>query len=459
MADEGREPAAVSGARPGGVAFAFRALAHRNYRLFFFGQLVSLTGTWMQSVAQSWLAYRLTGSAALLGIVGFAGQIPAFLLSPLGGLVADRRDRRRVLLVTQATSMALAFLLAGLTLAGRIGVLGLVAIATGLGVVNAFDIPARQSFVVEMVGRDDLVNAIALNSSVFNGARTIGPAVAGILVAKIGEGWCFFANGTSFLAVLVALLAMRLPGRAAVARPRGSAVAELAEGLRFVAGNRPVRALLLLLGLVSLTGMPFAVLMPVFAEKILGGGARGLGILLGASGIGALAGAMSLAGRDGVRGLGSWVAAGAIGLGGALVAFSLSRSFWLSAALLVPVGFSMMLEMASSNTLLQSMVPDALRGRVMAAYAMMFMGMAPIGALAAGLLAEAIGAPRTVALGGAACLAGGLLFAARLGTLRSEARRMIVALEMAGGDPPGAATGDAARGREDSLERSGSTAG
>jgi MFS family permease len=412
-----------------------RALRHRNYRLYFAGQLVSLTGTWMQSVAQAWLAYQLTHSAALLGIVGFAGQVPALLFSPFGGLIADRFPRRKVLLATQATSMVLAFVLAGLTLSGAVTVAWILALAALGGMVNAFDIPTRQAFAVDMVGREDLINAIALNSSVFNGARVLGPAIAGILVARIGEGWCFLVNGLSYIAVLGSLLAMRLPAHSRVATT-ASAWSRVREGFVYVARARPVRALLLLLGLVSLTGMPYAVLMPVFAKEILGGGAHEMGILMGCSGAGALLGAIVLASRKSVKGLGAFVAWCAGGLGLALVAFAFSHSFWLSALLLVPVGFCMMSEMASSNTLIQSLIPDAVRGRVMSVYAMMFMGMAPIGALLAGALAARIGAPATVAGGGAVCLLGALCFARYLPHIRSEARQMIVELQMTAGDPP-----------------------
>ena len=414
---------------------ALRALRHRNYQLFFFGQLVSLTGTWMQSVAQSWLIYRLTGSAVLLGLVGFASQIPVFLLAPVGGAVADRYRRHRILVTTQTIAMILAFSLAGLTLSGRIEEWHIFALASLLGVNNAFDIPARQAFVADMVGREDLLNAIALNSSMVNSARVVGPAVAGILVAAVGEGWCFFANAVSYVAVITGLLMMKLeiPKRV---HARVSALASIVEGFRFVTHTSPVRALLLLLGLISLMGMPYAVLMPIFADQILHGGASGLGLLMGASGVGALAGALSLAARNGLRGLGRWVAFSSAGFGASVILFSMSRSFWLSAALLLPVGFSMMVEMASSNTLIQAMVPDALRGRVMAVYSMMFMGMAPIGALLAGALAQRLGAPNTVALGGAVCILGALVFGLRLPSLRAEAREIIVALQMAGGDPP-----------------------
>jgi MFS family permease len=402
-------------------------MQHRNYRLFFLGQLVSLIGTWMQSVAQSWLVYRLTGSAVLLGTVGFASQIPVFLLSPLGGVVADRRDRRRVLLATQAFSMLLALTLALLTLTGRIQVWQVLALAALLGVANGFDIPARQSFVVELVGRQDLVNAIALNSSMFNGARIVGPAVAGVVVAAVGEGWCFFANGVSYVAVLASLAALRLPARSAPPAGGASPLAQILEGWRFVARTAPIRALLLLLGLVSLTGMPYAVLMPVIAEDVLHAGASGLGLLMGASGTGALAGALVLARRTSLQGLGTWVASAALTFGVALIVFSFSRHFWLSVILLLPVGFAMLLQMSSSNTLIQSMVPDELRGRVMSAYSMMFMGMAPLGALLAGGLAETVGAPATIAIGGAVCIAGALVFRSRLPGIRGETRRLILA--------------------------------
>ncbi|MEO8197041.1 MAG: MFS transporter [Thermoanaerobaculia bacterium] len=414
---------------------SLRALRHRNYRIFFFGQLVSLTGTWMQSVAQAWLAYRLTHSAALLGIVGFASQIPTLLFSPAGGVVADRFPRRRVLIVTQASSMGLAFALAALTFADAVTVPWILTLAALGGVVNAFDIPTRQAFAIDMVGREDLVNAIALNSSIFNGARVMGPAIAGLLVARIGEAWCFLANGVSYLAVLASLVTMRIPDGAPFPRTV-SAWTSVRDGFVYVARARPVRALLLLLGLVSLTGMPYAVLMPVFAREVLGGGARELGLLMGASGVGALLGAIVLANRRSVKGLGSFVALCAGGMGVALVAFSFSHSFWISATLLVPVGFFMMSEMASSNTLIQSLIPDEMRGRVMSLYAMMFMGMAPIGALLAGSLAAKIGAPATIAGGGIVCLAGALVFARHLPHLRGEARQMIVELQMTGGDPP-----------------------
>jgi MFS family permease len=419
-----------------------RALRHRNYQLFFGGQFISLIGTWMQTVAQSWLVYRLTGSAALLGLVGFSSQIPVFLLAPLGGSAADRYSRRDIVVATQTSAMLLAFVLAGLTLAGWVQVWHVFVLAALLGVVNAFDISARQAFVVEMVGREDLINAIALNSTIFNSARMIGPAVAGLLVEAIGEGWCFFANAVSYVAVIAGLLLMRITARTRVPLP-GSALDSIIEGFRYVKRTQPVRALLLLLGLVSLVGMPYTVLMPIFADRILHGGPRGLGILMSAIGVGALAGALTLAAKKGIHGLGHWVALSATGFGFSLILFSLSRSFWLSAALLLPVGFSVMVEMASSNTLIQSLVPDALRGRVMAVYSMMFMGMAPFGSLLAGTLAQQLHAPGTVALGGIVCMAGALVFAVYLPAWRQEARQIIVALQEAGGEPPEEMTGGA----------------
>jgi MFS family permease len=411
-----------------------RALRHRNFQLFFGGQLISLTGTWMQNVAQAWLVYRLTGSSLLLGSVGFASQIPVFLFAPIGGIVADRFNRHRVVIATQATSMVLAFILAELTLTGKVQVWHVFVLASLMGIVNAFDIPARQSFLVDMVGKEDLMNAIALNSSMFNGARIIGPAVAGVLVASIGEGWCFFVNGVSYIAVITGLLLMKLPPRT-YHRPTGSPLEHIIEGFRFVRHTAPIRAILLLLGLISLVAMPYTVLMPVFADRILHGGARGLGILMGATGVGALLAALTLATRRGVYGLGRWVAFSCAGFGVSLVLFSFSRNFWLSTALLLPVGFCMMLETSSSNTLIQAMVPDHLRGRVMAVYSMMFMGMAPFGALLGGALADRIGAALTVAMGGIACIGGAILFGLQLPKIRVEARQLIVQQAVAGGEP------------------------
>ena len=412
---------------------ALRAMRHRNFQLFFAGQLISLIGTWMQTVAQSWLVYRLTGSSLLLGSIGFANQIPVFLFAPVGGIVADIRNRQKVVIATQTASMTLAFILAGLTLANVVQVWHIFVLAALLGVVNAFDIPGRQAFIVEMVGKEDLMNAIALNSSMFNGARIVGPAVAGILVASIGEGWCFFANAVSYIAVIIGLMMMRVQPRK-VART-GTPMENIVEGFRFVRQTLPIRALLMLLALVSIVGMPYAVLMPIFADQILHGGARGLGLLMGATGVGALLGALSLAAKTGLAGLGRWVTLASAGFGVSLIAFSYSRSLWLAAALLVPVGYCMMTQMASSNTLIQAMVPDRLRGRVMAVYSMGFMGMAPIGALLAGVLADRLGAPLTVAIGGGFCILGAATFGYKLPAIRVSARQLIIAQNLAGGDP------------------------
>ncbi len=417
-------PAAPSESALPPVPHAFRSLRHRNYRLFFAGQLISLVGTWVQIVAQSWLVYRLTGSETLLGLVGFAGQIPIFLFAPFGGVLADRSDRRRVLVATQTASLLAALGLALLTLGGIVTVWHVVATAVALGIVNAVDMPTRQAFVPTLVEKEDLVNAIALNSTMFNGARILGPAVAGVVLSAVGEGWCFAANAASFLAVIAGLLLMTVPSRA----PEGkgaSTMARMAEGFRYAWGHVPIRALLLLLGVVSVAGMPYTILMPVFAERVLHGGPRDLGLLMAASGCGALAGALLLAARRGIRGLGRWVALAAAGFDASLILFSLSRSLGLSVALLVPAGFTMIVQMASSNTLVQSMVPDHLRGRVMSVYSVMFLGMTPFGSLLAGALAGRLGAPATVALGGAVSIAAAAVFGRRLPSLREEGRRLV----------------------------------
>src|SRR5579872_244415 len=431
-----------------GLPATLRALRHRNFQLFFSGQLISLIGTWMQSVAQAWLVYRITGSSLKLGAVGFASQFPVFLVAPFGGIVADRFNRQKVVIGTQVASMLLALVLALLTLTGKVQVWHIFVLAALLGVVNAFDIPGRQSSLVDMVGKEDLMNAIALNSSMFNGARVIGPAVAGVLVARLGEGWCFFVNGVSYVAVIAGLLMMNVhaPARASA---HTSPLEHIIEGFQFVNRTAPIRALMILLGLVSVTGMPYVVLMPIFADRILhqGGqelasligshdlGAVRLGILMGAAGVGALLGALTLAVRTGVKGLGTWVSVCCAGFGISLMLFAFSKSFWLSVLLLLPVGYFIMLQMASSNTLIQVMVPDALRGRTMAVYSMMFMGMAPIGALLGGALSDRLGAPVTVAIGGLASVLGAWWFGAQLPKIRVEARKLIIAQSMAGGEP------------------------
>jgi MFS family permease len=406
-----------------------RALQYRNFQLFFAGQLISLCGTWMQNLAQGWLVYRITGSLVLLGGIGFSGQIPLFLLSPIAGIVADRYSRRRVVIATQTASMLLAFALAALTLSNTVKVWHIFLLSAALGVVNAFDIPARQSFIVEMVGRADLMNAIALNSSMFNASRIVGPAIAGLLIAVIGEGWCFFANGASYIAVIAGLLMMRVAPFQPAPR-EGSPVKNIIEGFRFVIQNPPVHYLLALLGVVSLAGTPFSVLMPAFADRILHGGPKALGWLMGSTGVGALAAALILAGRQHLAGLGRWAAMAATAFSLWLIAFSLSHTFWLSIAILAPVGFSMMIQMGATNTLIQSMVPDRLRGRVMSIYAMTMMGMSPFGSLCVGYVADHLGAPRAVAIGGGICLAAAVLFWTRLPRIRERARHLIRAQDM-----------------------------
>ncbi len=412
-----------------------RALGYRNYRLFFGGQLISLIGTWMQNIAQAWLVYRITGSSVLLGAVAFTGQIPIFFLAPLGGIVADRRSRWRIVIATQTASMLLALALAALTLTGTVHVWHIFVLASLLGTVNAFDIPARQAFQVEMVGKADLMNAIALNSSMFNASRVIGPAIAGILVAAIGEGWCFFANAVSYVAVIAGLLLMNVEERARSA-PGISPWASVVEGFGFVVRNMPVRAILTLLGVVSLTGMPYTALMPIFADRILHGGPRAMGWLMGCAGVGALGGALRLASRTELKGLGRWLPRASFAFGAMLIGFAWSRAFWLSACLLVLAGFSMMIEMASSNTLVQSMAPDELRGRVMSVYSMVFMGMAPFGALLAGAAADRFGAPWTVTGSGIVCMTAAFVYWTQLARIRGPARQLIAAQRAENLDTP-----------------------
>jgi MFS family permease len=411
---------------------AFRSLKHRNYRLFCSGQLVSLIGTWMQMVALSWLVYRLTGKAAMLGLMSFCNMIPVFVLAPLGGLVADRVPLRRLLLTTQIVAMSLALILAFLTLTHHIRLWHLFVSGILLGITNAFDNPARQVLVSETVPRVDLMNGIALNSSMVTGARIAGPALAGVLVALVGEGWCFFLNGASYLAVIWGLLLMSLPPRPARSLEGAqSEVGRLLEGFALVRRTLPIRSLLLLLGMLSLLGTPYSVLMPIFASQVFHGGSRTFGLLMGTSGAGALAGALTLASRPHFHGLGRWVAATSVGFGLALIAFACSRWLYLSIPLLLLAGFAYMVEMAATNTLIQMMVPNAFRGRVMALYAMMFLGMAPLGGLLAGLLAHRLGAPLTVALGGCGCVVCGCAFTWHYPRWREGARVLLREAEQA----------------------------
>jgi MFS family permease len=411
-----------------GLVSALRALHHRNYRLFFGGQSISLIGTWMTRVAAAWLVYRLTRSALLLGIVGFSGQIPTFVLAPFAGVWVDRLNRHRVLVITQALAMLQSLALAGLALGNVITVTHIIFLSAFQGVINAFDMPTRQAFVVQMVEeKQELGNAIALNSSMVNMARLIGPSLAGIIIAAFGEGYCFLIDGLSYLAVIASLKAMRdLPPQLFSKRTR--LLHELREGWRYVARFAPARAILLLLALVSLLGMPYAVLMPIFAARVLHGGAHTLGFLMAASGLGALIGALALAARKSVRGLGRMIPIAAGIFGGGLVAFSQSQEFWLSVVLLLGIGYGMMIQLAASNTILQTITPDERRGRVMSYYTMAFVGMAPFGSLFAGSLADRIGAQNTLLISGACCLAGAILFALRLKHLRRLVRPIYVEL-------------------------------
>jgi MFS family permease len=419
-----------------------RALAHRNYRLFFVGQGISLIGTWMTRVATGWLVFRLSGpdSAFLLGVVGFVGQVPSFFLTPFAGVLVDRWNRHRLLVFTQILSLIQSALLAVVAFRGEPGtatIWQIVVLSLVQGIINAFDMPARQAFLVEMVARkEDLANAIALNSSLVNGARLIGPSLAGILIAVAGEGWCFLIDAISYVAVVLALLAMQLPAREIVHHPPPMWHG-MKEGFRYSFGFAPIRTILLLLALVSFMGMPYTVLMPIFAADILQGGPYALGFLSAASGVGALIGALYLASRRSVLGLGNVIWIGTLIFGVGLVAFSLSTNLWLSLLLMLLTGFGMMVQMAASNTIVQTIVDQDKRGRVMSYFGMAFLGMTPFGSLFAGMLADWIGAANTVLVGGIACLVGGVAFALRLPHIRPLVRpiyaRMGILPEVASG--------------------------
>ncbi len=404
-----RDRTAVSPA----VSTRFRAMQHRNFQLFIAGQLISLIGTWMQNMAQLWLVYQLTHSAALLGVFGFASQVPMLFLSSLGGYVGDRFERHRGVIVTQTISMILAFALAALTLTGAIhdsrGAWALIVIAFLVGVVNAFDVPIRQAFFVQMVGKEDLPNAIALNSSIFNGARVVGPAIAGFAIALVGAGWCFFLNGLSFVAVIVALLMMRIEPRE-IQSSTDSPLRSFVQGFRFAMSDLPVRSALLLLSTLSLFGLQYAVFMPIYAQDILKGNARTLGLLMSSAGVGAVIGALQFAARTHYKGLARWIAMTSTTCAVCLILFSQAKTFWLCVPVLFVVGFAATSQMAATNTLIQNRVPDELRSRVMAVYATMFMGVQPIGALIAGGAAKHIGAQNTLTVFGSLVLLGSLVF-------------------------------------------------
>jgi MFS family permease len=403
-----------------------QSLKSRNYRLFFIGQGVSLIGTWMQVIALSWLVYDLTDSALLLGLVGFFSQVPSFFIAPFSGVLVDRWNRHRILVATQALSMIQAFILAFLTLSGKITILQVILLSLGLGLINAFDMPARQAFVIEMVEkRSDLANAIALNSSMVNSARLIGPAIAGILVAAVGEGFCFLINGITFMAVIFSLLAMRFKKKSEN-KYSNNILHDIKEGFRYSFGFIPIRSILLFLGLVSFIGMPYTVLMPIFAKDILHGGPNLLGYLMSLGGIGALLGGIYLASRKTVVGLGRILAAATGIFGISLILFSTSQILWLSLLMMLVSGFGMIIHIAASNTILQTITEDDKRGRVMSFFTMAFMGMTPFGTLLEGALANWIGAANTVLISGGICILGTIIFSIKLPTIRAIVRPIYI---------------------------------
>jgi MFS family permease len=400
-----------------------RALRHRNYRLFFVGQTLSLIGTWMTQIATSWLVYRITKSALLLGLVGFSGQIPSLFLSPFGGVWVDRLNRHRLLKVTQTLSMLESFALAALALSGRITITDIVLLTMFQGAVNAFDMPARQSFLVEMIeDRADLANAIALNSSMVNSARLLGPSIAGIIIAIAGEGYCFLIDGFSYIAVIASLFAMRIGPSVVAHRAKQHVMTELREGIRYVANFAPMRSILILLACVSLVGVPYSVLLPMFAGGILGGGPHTLGFLTGCAGLGALTSAIVLAMRRTVVGLVRVISMVAFTFGAGLIAFGLSDHLWLSLPLMMLTGFSMMQMMAASNTVMQTIVDEDKRGRAMSFFTMSFTAVMPFGSLVFGALASRIGAPKTVMCGGLMVILVASWFSMQLKTVRKVMR-------------------------------------
>jgi MFS family permease len=414
---------------------AWRALRHRNFRLFFGGQSISLIGTWMTRIATAWLVYRLTKSALLLGTVSFAGQIPTFLLAPFAGVLVDRLNRRTVLIWTQALAMLQSLALAALTLSHIVTIREILLLSIFQGIINSFDMPGRQAFMVQMVeDRNDLSNAIAINSSMVNLARLIGPSLAGIVIAATNEGWCFLIDGISYIAVIISLVLMRVH-LAAVRRAATSITEELREGWTYVSTFIPIRSILLLFALVSLMGMPYVVLMPIFAAQVLHGGAHTLGFLMGAAGVGALVSALSLVLRKSVRGLLKMLPIAAASFGTGLFLFGLSHAVWLSLLLMVVVGFGMMQGLTASNTIIQTLVPEDKRGRIMSYYTAAFVGMAPFGSLLAGALAHWIGAPHTVMLTGSCCVVGAARFATRLKVIREHMRPIYVELGIVPAQP------------------------
>jgi len=419
----------------GRFSHAWRAMRHRNFKLFVSGQSISLIGTWMTRIATSWLVYRLTGSALLLGVVGFSGQILTFVLAPFAGVLIERMDRRKLLVWTQALAAAQSLLMAGLTLAGIITIREIIALSALQGLINAFDMPGRQSFLVQMVeDKQDLGNAIAINSSMVNLARLVGPALAGLVIAWVGEGYCFLIDGISYFAVIASLL-MMVVTPAEIRRATTTMVEQLVEGWSYVTTFRPIRTILLLFSLTSLMGFPFMVLLPIFAAKVLHGGPHTLGFLTGASGVGALVSAVSLALRRTVRGLTTMIQISALMFGAGLIAFGLSHTLWLSMLFMLVTGFGMMQGLAASNTVIQTLVPEEMRSRVMSYYTMAFVGMAPFGSLLAGFMAHHIGAPHTVMVTGAACVVGAIWFTTQLPSVRKVMRPIYLEMGIIPGQP------------------------
>ncbi len=401
---------------------AWRALRHRNFRLFFSGQSISLIGTWMTRIATAWLVYRLTHSAVLLGTVGFVGQFPTFLLAPFAGVWVDRLNRRKVLVCTQALAMVQSLALAVLTLTHRITIPEILVLAAFQGMINAFDMPARQAFMVQMVeSRNDLQNAIAINSSMVNLARLVGPSLAGIIIAVSSEGYCFLIDGISYIAVIVSLLLMRIV-LAEKKRETASMLEQLREGWSYVSTFVPVRNILTLFAILSLMGWPFVVLMPIFAVKVLHGGPNTMGFLMGAVGVGSLLSALVLVVRKSVRGLTRVIPTAAAIFGCGLIAFGLSHAMWLSMILMFITGYGMLQGLTASNTVIQTLVDEKMRGRVMSYYTAAFVGMAPFGSLLAGFLAHWMGAPRTVMLNGSVCILGAVWFWSQLPKIRRDMR-------------------------------------
>ncbi|HGJ65765.1 TPA: MFS transporter [bacterium] len=397
-----------------GINHTLRALKYRNFRLFFAGQGISLIGTWMQRIAMSWLVFRLTDSAFLLGLVGFTNQLPTFIFAPFAGVFADRWNRLQIMIVVQILSMIQAFILAILVISNRIEIWHVIVLSAFLGIVHAFDIPSRQSFIIQMVEkREDLGNAIALNSFMFNSARLIGPSIAGVLISMVGDGICFLLNGISYIAVIVALFSLKVKPTEKT-RQKSKIWDDLKIGSLYTFGFPPIRNVLLLLGLVSLVGMPYTVLMPIFAKDILHGDSQTLGFLMAGAGVGAIFGALFLASRKNSQGLERIIPVATTIFGIGLIMFSLSRFFIPSLILIALCGFGMMVQMASCNTLVQSVVDDDKRGRVMSFYSMAFMGPAPFGSLLAGASATRIGASNTLIIGGILCIVGAIVFISKL---------------------------------------------